>query len=190
MSIHCSDDEWAALENIGAVPRMITVGIELVERVAAILAPALRNQKVQSCLHIIDEINNEDRLLFGDHRILETRQALICPVHTERLICNMCVAKHIEHKHPSWGEKEKCFVCKEPWREDFHGVTAQIQLNRQVPFFDDNRATGQWYTYMGDLWTLPMVWLCPRHKALQPDPIRMVWPTVADDATPESITRA
>jgi len=76
------------------------------------------------------------------------------------------------------------------WREDFEGVYAQIQLHRPVPFYDDNLAKGQWYVIKGDLWTLPVAWLCPRHEGAVNLPLKMAWPTVADDAALESITRA
>ena len=57
-----------------------------------------------------------------------------------------------------------------------------------MPFYDDNRARGQWYVIKGDLWTLPVAWLCPRHKDAVDSPLKMAWPTVADQITREMIT--
>jgi len=66
-------------------------------------------------------------------------------------------------------------------------VVARVELHRQVPFYADHRARGQWFTYSGDLWTLPVAWLCPRHKDAVDLPLKMAWPTVADDAALEGV---
>jgi hypothetical protein len=185
-----TDAELVALENISAKPGILKLGALLALAVEDKLSPALKNRKVQSCLHALDEINTQGYLPLGGQRVLETRQALLCPFHPERLICNKCTAAHLEHYHNTPEHQGVgCYVCQAPWREDFEGVVAQVQLHRPVPFYDDNRARGQWFTYSGDLWTLPVAWLCPRHKGAVNLPLKMAWPTVAADVTPESATQ-
>jgi len=177
-----TDAEMVALENISAKPGIMKLGALLALAVEDELAPALKNERVRSCLHALDEINAKGLLPLGGQRVLETRQALICPFHPDRLLCNKCAAAHLARYHNTPEHQAVgCYVCQAPWREDFEGVVAQVQLHRPVPFYDDRRARGQWFTYSGDLWTLPVAWLCPRHEGLQPDPLRMVWPTVVDD---------
>jgi len=186
-----TDAELVALENISAKPGIMKLGALLALAVEDKLSPALKNGKVQSCLHALDEINAKGILPRGGQRVLETRQALICPFHPERLICNKCAAAHLEHYHNTPEHQAVgCYVCQAPWREDFEGVVAQVQLHRPVPFYDDHRARGQWFTYSGDLWTLPVAWLCPRHEGAVNLPLKMAWPTDTDQITPEMITGA
>ncbi len=183
-----TDAELVALENISAKPGIMKLGALLALAVEAELAPALKNERVRSCLHALDEISAQGYLPLGGQRVLETRQALICPFHPDRLLCNKCAAAHLAHYHNTPEHQAVgCYVCEAPWREDFEGVVAQVQLHRPVPFYDDNRARGQWFTYAGDLWTLPVAWLCPRHEGAVNLPLKMAWPTVADDAALEGV---
>jgi len=186
-----TDAELVALENISAKPGIMKLGALLALAVEDELAPALKNERVRSCLHALDEISAQGLLPLGGQRVLETRQALICPFHPERLLCNKCAAAHLAHYHNTPEHQAVgCYVCEAPWREDFEGVVAQVQLHRPVPFYDDNRARGQWYVIKGDLWTLPVAWLCPRHKDAVDLPLKMAWPTDTDQITPEMITGA
>jgi len=188
VSVKRNDDDLVRLANISAKPGIMKLGALLELAVEAELAPALKNERVRSCLHALDEISAKGLLPLGGQRVLETRQALLCPFHPERLICNKCAAAHLAHYHNTPEHQGVgCFVCQAPWREDFEGVVAQVQLHRPVPFYDDNRARGQWYVIKGDLWTLPVAWLCPRHKDAVDLPLKMAWPTVADDVRPEDI---
>jgi len=188
MTVQWSDDDLVRLENISAKPGILKLGALLALAVEAELAPALKNERVRSCLHALDEISAQGLLPLGGQRVLETRQALICPFHPDRLLCNGCAAAHLAHDHNTPEHQAVgCYVCQAPWREDFKGVVAQVQLHRPVPFYDDNRARGQWYVIKGDLWTLPVAWLCPRHDGAVNLPLKMAWPTVADDVRPEDI---
>jgi len=185
-----TDAELVALENISAKPGILKLGALLALTIEAELAPALKNERVRSCLHALDEINAKRILPLGEQRVSETRQALICPFHPDRLLCNRCAAAHLtEYHNTPEHEGVGCYVCEAPWREDFEGVVARVQLHRPVPFFDDHRARNQWYVIKGDLWTLPVAWLCPRHEGAVDLLWKMAWPTVADDATPESATQ-
>lgn len=190
MSVQRNDDDLIRLENIAAKPGIMKLGALLALAVEDMLSPALRNERVRSCLHALDEVTVQGYLPHDGQRVLETRQALMCPFHPERLLCNKCAAAHLGHYHNTPEHQAVgCYVCQAPWREDFEGVIAQVQLHRPVPFCDNIRARGQWFVIKGDLWTLPVAWLCPRHEGAVDLPLRMAWPTVADDATPESAMR-
>jgi len=188
MTIQCSDDDLVRLENLSATPGIMKLGALLALAVEDMLRPALKNERVRSCLHALDEVSAKGILPLGGQRVLETRQAVICPFHPDRLLCNRCAAAHLaEYHNTPEHQAVGCYVCQAPWREDFEGVVAQVQLHRPVPFYDDNRARGQWYVIKGDLWTLPVAWLCPRHKDAVDLPLKMAWPTDTSNVTPKDV---
>jgi hypothetical protein len=185
---HDNDNDDAWLESATFITQKATLGAMLAEVVGGMLTPALAGQKVQSCLHIMDSLLNDGILPVGTSVASEKLQALICPFHTDRLICNICVGEHVEHTHKGFAEQSACFLCSTPWREDFEGVNARVQLLEPISFYDDNRARGRWFTFSGELWTLPLVWLCPRHKDAMGDlPWQMTWPTTMSGNTPVKI---
>jgi hypothetical protein len=187
-----SDDEkMIRLENATAIPAMAKLGGWVTQRVETALAPALEGRRKYSCLHILDDILKKWSIPFGEEIGLVGRKPLLCPLHPDRLLCNrpQCVTDHL-YQHHRREHEAACFVCEEPMidpithvlRDDYEGVTAIIQLHQQVPFYDDNRGRDRWYVYRGELVTLPMAYLCPRHAGLLELPVRMAWPTVMHDA--------
>ncbi len=51
------------------------------------LAPALANRRVQSCLHVMDDVLRRGPLPAGAEAASE-RVVFLCPLHPERLLCD------------------------------------------------------------------------------------------------------
>jgi hypothetical protein len=189
-------DGWAdahkiALELAEARPGMVKLGAMLAAVVEDKLRPALNDRRVQSCLHVLDDVYA--RLPHGG-QTASNRQVYICPMHPYRLLCDAppsghtwqgCVTSHYATEHKDEHLTGKCFVCEARLRDDFTPIVAEVQLHRPVVIYDDNRARDHWFQYTGTLVTLPVTYLCPRHMGLVELPLRMAWPMSADDASPD-----
>jgi hypothetical protein len=114
--------------------------------------------------------------------VASERRIYLCPQHPYRLMCDApasevtgwpgCVASHYATEHEDEHTTGRCFVCEAPLRDNFTPITAEVQLHRPIPFFDDNRARDHWFVYSGTLTTLPVGWLCPRHADPFQGPLR------------------
>ena len=180
-------------ENEEARLGMIELGAALALVIDDALAPGLEHQSVRSCLHILDEINKVKMIPIGHRVEAGPHQALLCPMHPKRLLCNLqhCIELHFHELHAGEFETAACFICearmRDPLtgeaRDDFTPITAQVKLRKQLPFYDDNRQRGRWFVYEGQLWTLPVAYLCPRHSEVVELPLRAEWPRNAGAAT-------
>lgn len=174
-----ADEKKRQREIRGAGPALQELDAYIRQGVEDKLAPALENRKVQSCLHIMDDMLNQGRLRSGGKVDAGKHQPLICIDHPYRLLCNQpkCLETHVRIDHKDDPETVgRCYVCQAPWREDSTEVTMQVHLRKPVPFFADNRARDRWITFSGDLWTLPVAFLCPRHADALALPLQMQWP--------------
>jgi hypothetical protein len=143
------------------------------------LAPALGpRQRVHACTHVVGDVSGRNLLRTGSSVAVEQR-ALICPMHPGELLCDedRCVRHHHQQFHADDDPTAYCFVCEIPVPEEVvTPVWGVVQLHRAVPLFAPT-TSGRYFTYSGELWTLPVTYLCPRHSGLVEVPIRVAWPT-------------
>ncbi|SDY15316.1 hypothetical protein SAMN05661080_02484 [Modestobacter sp. DSM 44400] len=189
-----SEEDLSRLEMISAIPGIAKIVGGLAQVVENALSPALRGRRVQSCLHIMDEINTRAFMPMDTVEDAEPgRRPLLCPRHPERLLCNKpdCFYMHYLAHHSDEPDVAVCFVCSTPVADlEFEGVTAEVQLHRQLPFYDDHRHVDAFWTYRGTLGVLPVAYLCPRHDRLIDLPVQLAWPTGGtDDVQPEDVYR-
>ena len=152
------------------------------------LAPALANRRVQSCLHVMDDVFRRGPLS-PDGEAASERNVFLCPMHPERLLCDApgidgvfrgCLISHYETHHAGEHSTASCFICSAPLRDDFVPVDAEVLLHRGVPFYADGRGGNRYFVYRGLINVLPAAYLCPRHADLVQLPLRMAWPTTAE----------
>ncbi len=135
------------------------------------LAPALANRRVQSCLHVMDDVLRRGPLS-PDAEAAAERVVFLCPMHPERLLCDArgierafrgCLISHYETHHAGEHRTASCFFCAAPLRDSFVLVDAEVQLHRPVSFYADGRGRDRCFVYRGTINVLPVAYLCPRH---------------------------
>jgi hypothetical protein len=187
------DDKNAVLEMMAAMPRIMQVVADMTETVVKAFSPALEGRTVQSCLHILDDINKQGILPMDASEGLPGRQPMLCPKHPQRLICNQpeCQKMHYLRGHDEELGFVPCLVCGHLTSFlEAEPIDGEVLLHRKLPFFSDSRRRDGVYAFSGTVGILPAAWLCPRHAEAVDLPIRMAWPTLAtDDVQPEDVYR-
>ncbi len=93
------------------------------------------------------------------------------------MICDKDVAHHYATEHVGEFERARCFTCEAPMRDDitqemrtdFTPVFADVTLFKAVPIKFPDVSTPSFglregYSYVGDVATLPVAYLCRRHS--------------------------
>lgn len=187
------DDDATRREAAHTMVGMAKVGTMLAQVVEDALRPALKNGRISACTHIhtlrSTRRTSEGRPVPQDGS--RDKQILICPMHPRggatgyTLMCEEDVVHHYRTEHHGEFDKAACFVCEAPildplmgeLRDDFTPVFAEVVLYEALPiqYFVPGDPRGS-DAYVGDLATLPVAYLCPRHADAADLPIRMGWP--------------
>ena len=186
MTTYESDDEkLARLEMISAIPGMVKLGTMVAAVVEDALADARNGRRMQSCLHAVDEANTGNPgggMLPIGWRRETSRTAFLCVRHPRRLLCDKpagrvgpgCVAHHFVTEHRDEAAVARCFTCEQPIPEE--GVTpvfAVVALRQPLTV---SSSYDREFQYRGELHTLPITYLCPRHARQVNLPIPITWP--------------
>jgi hypothetical protein len=117
----------------------------------------------------------------GQQRELD-RMAFLCVRHPERLLCDErespgvslgCANLHMAQEHKD-EIVARCFTCAQPIPEDeVTPVFAVITLHQPLSVY---HGPDRSFRYMGELETLPITYLCQRHRDQMDLPIRIMWP--------------
>ncbi len=189
MSIQWSDDELHARADVAA--GLVTVGAALAQVIEDALQPVLDGGprgRVQSCLHGMDEAVKQGVPASGSIDL--DHHSLICPMHPHLgILCDeeKCIESHARTYHKDDDPVARCFVCESPIPEDLvTPVFAVVQLHRAVPLWG-SFTSGKIPAMRGEIWTYPVTFLCLEHAGSVDLPIRMAWPTNADNITPEDV---
>lgn len=184
-----SDELNEAQEGMAKVGAMLALAVENALQHAT---GGPSNGRVQTCLHM-GELASHRRTTAGKPVPEEGSrdvQVFVCPFHPEHgLLCDTadCVSQHYAHEHHGEFDEARCFACEAPMldpitgmRDDFTPVFAEVTLHSAVrvwtPSVRTSRSSYSDTSYVGDLATLPVAYLCPLHADLVELPIRMGWP--------------
>ena len=181
------DDARTRDEMIAAIPATRALG-EMVDKVVQdALADGLADgRRKYSCLHAVDEANtgNPGGMLPIGWRRQTDRTAFLCVKHPDRLLCDRpgtpgvsrsCLESHVlggghEDELPA-----RCFTCAKPIPEDdVIPVFAVISLRQPLTVY---HGPDREFRYMGSLQTLPVAYLCPRHRDQVDLPCEVKWPS-------------
>lgn len=167
-------DCW--MENVPAAYAMAKVSAMLAMTVDDMLGRALRGGRVPACM-CINDLRSVARTTAGVAVPPEgsrERTVFICPFHPKQLLCDRCVPGHYKREHHGEYETTSCFTCTaSPITAEFTPVVAQITLLKPLPIVMPARTNA---LYTGELFTLPVSYLCPRHAQLLELPLEMSWP--------------
>ncbi len=185
MTTYESDDvKLARLEMISAIPGMVKLGTMVAAVVEDALADARNGRRMQSCLHAVDEANTGNPgggMLPIGWRRETSRTAFLCVRHPRRLLCDKpagrvgpgCVAHHFVTEHRDEAVA-RCFTCEQPIPEE--GVTPVFAVVALRQPLSVSSSYDREFQYRGELQTLPITYLCPRHARQVDLPIPITWP--------------
>jgi hypothetical protein len=154
-------------------------GMWLAEKVNESLHPALIGRRVKACPHVMDAATADkpNHKLAADERRAIDATVYVCPDHPHRLLCSLpgCLPEHWRLYHRDESPDGRCFVCGADVHPDLEQpIWAVIQLHRALPV---RHGTDRFFTYVGELKTWPVTFLCLDHAGSVDLPIRMIWPT-------------
>ncbi|SDN38891.1 hypothetical protein [Geodermatophilus sp. DSM 45219] len=180
MSTHETDDQtWARIEMATALPDLIERAGRTALAVERALAPAREGSPVPACRHAAGAGGG----LRGGVRTLA-----LCLRHPDRLLCDPggpvgrgCAREHADEDPPG------CLVCGQSTEVPaLTPVFAVVRLHEPLTV---HTASDECSRYTGELRTLPVAHLCPRHAPLFPEPWVLDWPMPAGEPAAEDAPR-
>lgn len=186
MSTQGIDDGTSArLEMVTALPDLIERAGRTALAVESALDPAREGQPVRACRHAVGAGRGVSA---GDGRLV------LCPRHPDRLLCDDtsspggrgCAREHVRSEHAD-EDSPSCLVCGQSMEVPaLAPVFAIVRLHEPLTV---HTASDVCFRYTGELRTLPVAHLCPRHAPLFPEPWVLPWPMTAGHRSAEDATR-
>ena len=187
MSTHETDDEtWARVEMVTALPDLIERAGRTALAVQSALGPARDGHPVPACRHAAGAGSGPARGGAGPRGGAGT--LVLCPRHQDRLLCDPdrpvgrgCAREHLRREHAD-EDRPRCLVCGQATEVPaLAPVFAIVRLHEPLTV---HTASDECFRYTGELRTLPVARLCPRHAPLFPEPWVLHWPTTTEDRAP------